>query len=136
MKINMIYCTRSSYGCETWSVTLKVEHGLTVFENRVLRIIFGPKRDKVRGEWRRLHNEEIYDLYSSSNIIQIKKRWTGLLARMGRQKKCIENLVGKTQGKNYLEKVGVDGGMILKWIFKKRIGRGMDWINLAQNRDR
>jgi hypothetical protein len=57
------------YGCETWSVTLRVEHRLRVFENRVLRKIFGPKRDEVTGEWRRLHNEQFYDLYSSPNTI-------------------------------------------------------------------
>jgi hypothetical protein len=51
------------YGCETWSVTLRDEHRLRVLENRVLRGIFGPKRDGVTGEWRRLHNEELYDLY-------------------------------------------------------------------------
>jgi hypothetical protein len=61
------------YGCETWSLTLKEEHRLRVFENRVLRIIFRPKRDEVTGEWRKLHNEELYTLCSSSNIIrQIK----------------------------------------------------------------
>jgi hypothetical protein len=61
------------YGCETWSVTLREEHRLRVFENRVLRRIFGPKRDEVTGEWRKLHNEELHILYSSPNIIrQIK----------------------------------------------------------------
>jgi hypothetical protein len=52
------------YGCETWSLTLREEHGLRVFENRVLRRIFGPKRDEVTGEWRKLHNEDLRDLYS------------------------------------------------------------------------
>jgi hypothetical protein len=61
-----------------------VEHRLVVFENRVLRIIFGPKRDEVTGEWRRLHNEDFYDLYSSANIIKIKKRWAEHVAHMGR----------------------------------------------------
>ena len=57
------------YGCETWSLTLREEHRLRVFENRVLRRIFGPKKDGVKGEWRKLHNEELNDLYSSPNIV-------------------------------------------------------------------
>jgi hypothetical protein len=61
------------YGCETWSLTLREEHRLRAFENRVLRRIFGPKRDEVTGEWRKLHNEELRDLYSSSSIIRIIK---------------------------------------------------------------
>jgi hypothetical protein len=74
-------------GCETWSVRLREEHRLRVFENRVLRGIFGSKRDGVTGEWRRLHNEELNDLYSSPNIIRVIKsrrmRWAGHVARMG-----------------------------------------------------
>jgi hypothetical protein len=63
------------YGCETWSHTLRGEHSLTVFENRVLRRIFGPKRDEVTGEWRKMHSEELHILYSTSNIFrQIKSR--------------------------------------------------------------
>jgi hypothetical protein len=61
------------YGCETWSLTLREEHRLRVFENRVLRRIFGPKTDKVTGEWRKLHNEELHDLYSSPNIVRVIK---------------------------------------------------------------
>jgi hypothetical protein len=61
------------YGCETWSLTLREEHRLRVFENRVLRRIFGPKRDEVTGEWRKLRNEELHDLYSSPSIIRITK---------------------------------------------------------------
>jgi hypothetical protein len=65
----------SLYGCETWSLTLREEHRLRVFENRVLRRIFGPKRDEVTGEWRKLHNEELHSLYSSPDIIrQIRSR--------------------------------------------------------------
>jgi hypothetical protein len=61
------------YECETWSLTLREERGLRVFENRVLKRIFGPKRDEVTGEWRRLHNEELNDLYSPANIIRVIK---------------------------------------------------------------
>ena len=76
------------YGCETWSLTFKEEHRLRVFENRVLRRIFVPKRDEVTGEWRKLHNGELNDLYSSPSIVrEIKSRrmrWAGHVARMGR----------------------------------------------------
>jgi hypothetical protein len=72
------------YGCETWSLTVKEEHKLRVFENRVLRRIFGPKRDGVTGGWRKLHNEELQNLYSSPSIIRNVKsrrmRWTGHVA--------------------------------------------------------
>jgi hypothetical protein len=61
------------YGCETWSPTLREQHRLKVFENRVLRTIFGPKRDEVTGEWRKLRNKELHDLYSSPSIIRIIK---------------------------------------------------------------
>jgi hypothetical protein len=77
------------YGCETWSRTLREKQRLRVFENRVLRRIFGPKGDEATGEWRRLHNEELNDLYSSPNIIRVIKprrmRWVGHVARMGKR---------------------------------------------------
>jgi hypothetical protein len=76
------------YGWEGSSLTLREECRLRVFENKVLRRVFGPKRDEVTGEWRRLHNKELYALYSSPNIIRVIKsrrlRWAGHVARMGR----------------------------------------------------
>jgi hypothetical protein len=87
------------------SVTLREEHRLRVFENRVLRGIFGPKRDEVTGEWRRLHNEELNDRYSSTNIIRViksrKMRWAGHVARMG-DRGAYRVLVGRPEGKSPL----------------------------------
>jgi hypothetical protein len=78
------------YGYETWSLTLREEHKSRVFENRVLRRIFGPKRDEVIGEWRKLHNKELHDLYSSPSVIRNIKsrrmRWAGPVARMGEKR--------------------------------------------------
>jgi hypothetical protein len=75
------------YGCKTWSLTLREEHRLRVFENKVLRRIFGTKKDEVTGRRRKLHNEELRDLYSSPSIIRVIKsrrmKWAGHVARMG-----------------------------------------------------
>ena len=75
------------YGCETWLLTLREERRLRAFENKVLRRIFGPRRDEVTGDWRRLHNEELNDLYSSPNIVRMIKsrrmRCAGHVAHMG-----------------------------------------------------
>ena len=96
------------YGCETWSLTLREERRLRlrVFENRVLRRIFGPKRDEVIREWRNLHNEELYDLYSSPNIVRVMKSrrmgWAGHVARMGERRGVYRVLVGKPEGKRPL----------------------------------
>jgi hypothetical protein len=94
------------YGCETWSFTLRKRHRLRVFENRVLRRIFGPKRDEVTGEWRKLHNEDLHILYSSPNIIrQIKSRrvrWVGHVARIGEE--CVQGFYGKTRRKDTTRK--------------------------------
>jgi hypothetical protein len=94
------------YGCETWSLTLRKEHRLRVFENRVLRRIFGPKRDEVTEEWRRLHNEELNDLCSSPNIIRViksrRRRWAGHVALMGEGRGVYRILVGKPEGRRPL----------------------------------
>ena len=90
------------YGCETWSLTVREEHGLRVFENRMLRRIFGPKRDEVTGEWRKLHNEELNDLYSSPTIVQVIKsrrmRQVGHVACTGDGRGVYRVLVGKPKG--------------------------------------
>ena len=96
----------SLYGCETWSLTLREEHRLRVFENRVLRRIFGSKRDGVTGEWRKLHNEELNDLYSSPNIVRVIKsrrmRWAEHVACVEEGRGVHKVLVGKPEGKRPL----------------------------------
>jgi len=94
------------YGCETWSLTLWEERRLRVFENRVLRRVFGSKRDEVTGEWRKLHNEELKDLYFLPNIERVVKsrrmRWAGHVARIGEGRGVHRVLVGKPEGKRPL----------------------------------
>jgi len=86
------------YGCETWSLTLREERSLRVFENMVLRRVFGPKRNEVTGEWRKLHNEELRDLYSLPNTVRVVKsrrmRWVGHVAHMGEGRGVHRVLVG------------------------------------------
>jgi hypothetical protein len=95
-------------GCETWSLTLREERRLRVFENRVLRRIFGPKRGEVTGEWRNLHNEELNDLYSSPNSVRVIKsrrvRGAGHVACMGERRGVYRILVRKPEGKRPLGK--------------------------------
>jgi hypothetical protein len=95
-------------GYETWSLTLRENHRLRVFQNRVLRGIFGPKRNEVTGEWRKLHNGELHNLYSSPDIIrQIKSRRmrrVGHVARVGEERNMYRVLVGKPEGNRPLER--------------------------------
>jgi hypothetical protein len=100
---------------------LREEHRLTVFENRLQRRIFRPKRDEVTGEWRKLHNEELIDLYSSPNIRMNKSkrmRRAGHVARMG-ERGSYRVSEGNHEGKTHVEDPGVDGRIILRWIFRK-----------------
>jgi hypothetical protein len=123
------------YGCEAWSLTLREEHRLRVFENRVLRSIFGTKRDEVTGEWRKLHNEELRDLYSSPSIIRIIKsrrmRWADHVARMGEKRNAYRLLVGNPEGKRPM------GRPRRRWVDNIRMDLGeagwgdVDWIGLA-----
>ena len=111
-----------------------------MFENRVLRRIFGPRRDEVTGEWRRLHNEELNDLYSSPNILRVIKsrrmRWVGHVARMGEESGVYRVLVGKPEGRRPLgipRRGCVDN---IRMDLQEVRCRYMDWIGLAQDRDR
>ena len=118
------------YGCETLSLTLREEHRLRVFENKVglLRKVFGAKRDEITGEWRNLHNAELHALYSSPNIVRNLKsrrlRWAGHVACMEQFKNAYRVLVGKRRGEDNIKKdlreVGCDP---------------RDWIALAEDRD-
>jgi hypothetical protein len=125
------------YGCETWSLALRKEHRLRVFENRVLRRIFGPKRDEVTEDWRELYNEELHNLYSSPDIIrQIKSRqmrWAGHVKRMREDRKVYEVLVGKPEGKRPLERPRHRWEDGIRMHLKESVFGGVDWIQLAQD---
>jgi hypothetical protein len=128
------------YGCETWLLILREERRLRVFENRVLRRIFGPKRDEVTGKWRKLHNEKLNNLYCSTNIVRVirsrRMRWAGHVARMGEEGGVYRVLVGKPERKGPL------GRPRLRWednikMDLREVGCSCgDWMELAQDRDR
>jgi hypothetical protein len=128
------------YGCETWSVTLREEDRLRVFENRVLRRIFGPKMDEVTGEWRRLHNEELYKLYSSPNIFQMinarRMRWAGHVARMGDRRGAYRIFVGRPEGKRLLGRPRHSWEESVEIDLQEVGWGGMDWIYMFQDRDK
>jgi hypothetical protein len=121
-------------------LTLREEHRRRVFENRVLRRIFGPKRDEVTGELKKLHNEELHNLYSSPNIIrQIKSRrmmWAGHVARMGEERKVYRALVRNPEGKRPLGRPRrrLEDG--IRMDLKETGWGSIEWIQLAQDRDR
>ena len=127
-------------GVETWSLTLREERRLRVFENRVLRKVFGPKRDEVTGEWRKPHNEELNDLYSLPIIVQVIKsrrmRWAGHAARMGEDRGVQKMLVGKPEGKRPLGRPKRRWENNIKMDLQEVGGGRGDWMELAQDRDR
>jgi hypothetical protein len=128
------------YECETWSLTLREEHRLRVFENRVLRRIFGPKRDEVTAGWRKLHNEELHNLYSSPSIIRVIKsrrmRWAGHIALMVKKMNAYRILVGKPEGKRPLGRPRHRWVDNVKMDLREVVWGGRDWIDLAQDKDR
>ncbi|KAJ4450659.1 hypothetical protein ANN_02088 [Periplaneta americana] len=123
------------YGCETWTLTLREEQRLRLFENKVVRKIFGSKRDEVTGEWRKLHNA----LYTSPDIIRnIKSRrlkWAGHVARMGESRNAYRVLVGRPEGKRPLGRPRRRWEDNIKMDLREVGYDGRDWINLAQDRD-
>jgi len=128
------------YGCETWSLILREERRLRVFENRVFRRVFGPMRDEVTGEWRKLHNEELCDLYSLPNIVRVVKSrrmtWAGHVAHMGQGRGVYRVLVGKPEGKRPLGRPRCRWEDNIKMDLQEVGGGCGDWMELAQDRDR
>jgi hypothetical protein len=127
------------YGCETWSLTIRKEPRLRVFENRVLRTMFEPKRGEIIGGLRKLHNDELHNLPSSPDIIRMIKsrrmRWAWHVARMGEEMKSYRFLAGKPDGKRPLGRRTRGWEDSIK-IDPREIGwGGMDWINMVQDRD-
>jgi hypothetical protein len=125
------------YGCETWYLTLKEEHGLRDFVNRVLRWIYGPKREED-GSWRKVHNDELHSLYSSHNIVKVIKsrrmRWAGHVARMGEGRVVYGILVGRPQGKRPLGRTRRRWEYNIKMDLRKIWIEGANWIRLSQGR--
>ena len=125
------------YGCETLLPTLTEECRLRVFENSVLRRVFGHKWDKVMGEWRKLHNE-LNILYCSPNIVWVIKlrrtRWAGHVAGVEERSGAYRVWWGNLRGKDHFEDPGIDGRIILRWIFRKwdmGIRTGSSWLRIG-----
>jgi len=120
------------YGCENWSLALREERRLRVFENGVVRGIFVPKRDEETGEWRKLHNEQLNDLYCSPNIVRVIKsirmRWVGHVARMGEGRGVYRIMVGKPEGKRPLGRPWRRWEDNIKMDLQEVGCGGTDWI--------
>jgi hypothetical protein len=118
-----------------WSPKLREEHRLGVFENRVLRRIFWPKRDEVTGKWRKLHNEELHDLYSSPSIIRIMKsrrmRWAGHVARMREKRNGYRLLVGKPEGRRPLGRPRRSWVGWILWRWDGVMWTGLVWLRIG-----
>ena len=117
---------------------MREERRLRVFENRVLRRIFRPKRDGEAGEWWKLHNEELNDLYCSPNIVGVIKsrrmRWAGHVARMGRRRELYRVVVGNLRERDHWGEPGADGRIMLRWIFRKwdvGVWTGSSWLRIG-----
>jgi hypothetical protein len=128
------------YGCETWLFIWREERRLRIFKNRVLRRIFGSKRDPVTGEWRKLHIEELNDLYCSPNIFRVINskiiRWSGYVARMEERRGAYRVLVVKSEGKRPLRRSRLRWEDNIKIDVQGVICEGMDWIYLSKDRER
>ena len=127
------------FGCETWTLTLKEEHRLRVFGNKVLRKIFGTKKDEITGEWRKLLNVELHALYSSPNIIRsLKSRrltWAGHVARMEQSRNAYRDLVGKPEGKRPLGRPRRRWEDNIKMDLREVGFDPGEWIHLAEDSD-
>jgi hypothetical protein len=126
VKYKYLGTTVTNQNCGTWSLIIREEHTSRVFENRVLRRIFGFKREEVAGGWRNLHNEELHNLYCSPNIIRVIKlrmRWAVHVARMGEIRNATKFLLEKLKRRDHLDHLGVNG----------RVWTGFIWLRIGNS---
>jgi len=127
------------YGCETWSLILREQRKLRFFENNLLRRIFGLRRDEVTGDWRRLHNKKLNDLYCLPNIVRVIKsrrmRWAGHVARMGEKRGVYRVLVKTRRERHHWGYLGVDGWIVIGWISRMwdvGMWTGLEWPRIEK----
>jgi hypothetical protein len=125
------------YGCKTWSLTLREEHELGIFENGVLRMIFEPKREEDRS-WRKLHNNKLHGLYSSPNVVKVIKprrmKWAGHVALVGEERGVYRILVGRPEGTRPLGRPWCRWEDNINMVLMEIGIDGVNWIHLAQDR--